>query len=430
MRGDLYDKWRIGMSYNEKKIKLNELYLDQKNPRFSPAKNQREAVQAMLNDQGDKIVNLAADIYEYGLNPSSRLIVFLEKGKFIDGDGNRRLTALKILETPALTDGIPRIRKKIDEVLRKKGNLPKELNCVVFKNRQSAHHWILINHDGEQEGRGQIKWSPEQKDRFEGRASVGLEALDKLLSQRLISSADKEKINKTTLDRLLGFKGVKEKIGISKNGTEFTFKDMESLQKVVLGLRNKAVDEVYTAEKGEKFANELISSSASTTGTKDESIAVQIEEVDEKTAGNRSKRVVKDEHNVFGGILSLRTGHVNNLYRDIESLYGFYTKEKAKLSKDFIVLFRMSLRILAETAAKDARLSLADYLTQNFDEAKKGLNKNDKTTLSNQNVEKSKIVQLFQTGAHDYSNSKNEEQALAMSIILGQILRLSHGKSK
>jgi hypothetical protein len=88
----------------------------------------------------------------------------------------------------------------------------------------------------------------------------------------------------------------------------------------------------------------------------------------------------------------------------------------------------MAIRLLAETAAKEINSSLQDLLLNNFDAAKSGLSKDIKTTLSSQSVEKGKIVQLFQTGAHDYANSKNEEQAIAMSIILGEILKITHGK--
>jgi hypothetical protein len=90
----------------------------------------------------------------------------------------------------------------------------------------------------------------------------------------------------------------------------------------------------------------------------------------------------------------------------------------------------MALRLLAETAANDVNERLEDYLNHRFNEAKKCLNADIKTTLSSQNVTSTNIVQLFQTGAHDYKNSKNEEQALAMSIILGGILKISHGKQQ
>ena len=73
-------------NYEVREVRVSEILLDQKNPRFPPVGNQREAIQAMLKDQGQKIVNLASEIYQNGLNPSSRLILFKEGEKYIDGD--------------------------------------------------------------------------------------------------------------------------------------------------------------------------------------------------------------------------------------------------------------------------------------------------------------------------------------------------------
>ena len=119
-------------NYLEQTINVSDIYLDQSNPRFPPVTSQREAIQVMLKDQGDKIITLASDIYQNGLNPSSKLILFIEGDKYIDGDGNRRLTALKILETPSLADSEPRIRKKIDAILKGGGAIPAEVSCVIF----------------------------------------------------------------------------------------------------------------------------------------------------------------------------------------------------------------------------------------------------------------------------------------------------------
>lgn len=146
------------------------------------------------------------------------------------------------------------------------------------------------------------------------------------------------------------------------------------------------------------------------------------------TSHSRTKRSTQKSLVPFGGHLSLNSGVVNHLYRDIERLYKFYQDEMQQHSKHFIVLFRMPLRLLAETAASDMATTIEEYLKNGFDDAKKTLDTNNKTTLSNQNVNKSSIVQLFQTGAHNYTNCLNEEQAIAMSIILGAMLTKSHGK--
>jgi hypothetical protein len=196
---------------------------------------------------------------------------------------------------------------------------------------------------------------------------------------------------------------------------------------VVLGLRDKKVDEVYTATKGEGFVKNILSAASAANSSASQSSASVGNNISNQ-GGSRSRRKKNASLTVFGGVLSLKPGHVNNLYRDIESIYNFYLADKLVLSEDFIVIFRMSLRMLAETAAKEKGSFLKDFLVDNFDQAKGTLDQNTKTSLANQSVEKNKIVQLFQTGAHDYTNSKNEEQALAMSIILGSILNITHRK--
>lgn len=418
-------------SHKEQIFKISGISLDQENPRFPPSNSQREAIEAMLRDQGDKIVKLAQDIFLFGLNPSVKLILFKDGSRFIDGDGNRRLTALKILETPSLADSFPKIRKKIDTLVKKAGVVPTEVGCVVFRNREETRHWIEINHGGEQEGRGQINWNPEQKDRFERKPSIGLEALDLLVHGGLVTTDDKAQVNKSTLDRLLSFKEVKSELAISKNGGHYRFGNIEDLKKVVLNLRGSKVDEVYTAEKGKKFLQDAISVRESGDFGPDKSGSANLGKSDTESSvnGKRSPRTKTPSISVFGGNLSLKSGHVNNLYRDVDSIYSFYQAEKERLSKDFIVIFRMSLRLLAETAAKEVNANLSEYLKDNFDDAKRSLDSNGKTTLSSQSVNKNMIVQLLQTGAHDYDSSKNEEQAVALSIILGAILAITHRKN-
>ena len=215
-------------TYTEAMVKVSEVYLDQENPRFPPVNSQREAVQTMLKDQGDAIIILASDIYQNGLNPSSKMILFKKKNSYIDGDGNRRLTALKILETPSLCDTEPKFRKKIDALLKKNGAIPSKISCVIFNGREDAKHWISINHSGRQDGKGQIPWDAEQKNRFEGKYSIGLQALDLLLHRNLITSEDKSRVNKSTLDRLLEYSTVKSKLSIVKQGDHYSFDDINN----------------------------------------------------------------------------------------------------------------------------------------------------------------------------------------------------------
>lgn len=143
----------------------------------------------------------------------------------------------------------------------------------------------------------------------------------------------------------------------------------------------------------------------------------------------QSRRTTKKGVELFGGKLYLHMGTTSDLYRDIVDLYTFYTDRKDKLSPTFHSLIRMSLRLLCETAAKEKNYSKIDnYLKKHYAEAKKNLDQDMKTTLSNQGVDDTKILQLLHTGAHNYKSSSNIDQTVALSIIIGEILTITHGK--
>ena len=131
----------------------------------------------------------------------------------------------------------------------------------------------------------------------------------------------------------------------------------------------------------------------------------------------------------FGKELVLKKGDTNSIYMDILDLHNFYLKNIEKLSKNFPAIIRMILRLLVESATSENQ-KIADYVNKNFSEAKKSLTQDQKTTLSNNNItEAQNLIQLLQSGAHDYANSANFEQTIAMSIIIGAMLNITHLKS-
>ena len=144
----------------------------------------------------------------------------------------------------------------------------------------------------------------------------------------------------------------------------------------------------------------------------------------------QSRRTTKNISEIFGGKLYLRISEVSDLYRDIVDLYGFYLKNKESLSKTFPSIIRMSLRLLCESAAKDKNSKLDSYIKNHFANAKSKLDQNIKTTLANQNVKEETLVQLLHTGAHNYNSSNNIEQTIAISIMVGAIITLTHGKDE
>ncbi|WFS62319.1 hypothetical protein LF599_16910 [Pseudodesulfovibrio thermohalotolerans] len=142
----------------------------------------------------------------------------------------------------------------------------------------------------------------------------------------------------------------------------------------------------------------------------------------------KTRRTKAEKQHLFGGKLFLEKGIVNNLYCDIDDTYNFYLDNQDTLSDTYSGIIRMTLRLLAEAAGNDENLKMDKYLRKYFDAGKKMLTLNEKTFISNQSVSENKLVQLLQTGAHNYIDSTNMDQTRAVSIVLGKILTLSHGK--
>lgn len=91
-----------------KNLKIDQLKLDLLNPRIGKAAGQHEVMQAIINEQGHKLVNLADSIIvNNSLNPMDRLLVTKDDdGKYIVLEGNRRALALKLLSNPVALTGL------------------------------------------------------------------------------------------------------------------------------------------------------------------------------------------------------------------------------------------------------------------------------------------------------------------------------------
>lgn len=221
-----------------------------------------------------------------------------------------------------------------------------------------------------------------------------------------------------------------------KDGGLYSTHNNEEGRLVLSDISTKVENKVITTRKNrgkvlevlEPASQELIDQNKQ---KKPKATNIEFDEPKEvKKKKRQSKRTSKSNSILFGGSLYLRIGEASDLYRDIVDLYQYYLKEKARLSTTFPSLIRMALRLLCESAAKDKGIKFDNYLRNNFDEAKQTLSQDIKTTLSNQNISKSSIIQLLHTGAHSYASSKNTEQTIALSIIVGAIITMTHGRDE
>ncbi len=145
-------------------ITIEQFLLDEENPRHLPTHSQREAIAAMIQEQGAKLVKLARDIVEHGASPIDKLIVVRRGSNYSVLEGNRRVLVMKLLNNPELARDTE--LEKAFLKLSKSATVPKTLEAAVFPSAKAARHWIQLRHDGESGGAGVIRWGAAQRSRF------------------------------------------------------------------------------------------------------------------------------------------------------------------------------------------------------------------------------------------------------------------------
>jgi hypothetical protein len=171
-------------------IPLRNLLVDDENPRIDVDEieiDQDNVLKQLLIQEKDTVLNLAEDIVEHGLDPSSLPIVMKEDedlDEYLVLEGNRRIAALKVLTKPELAPA------KLGEQFRAKfvkladkysGSHDPQIECVVVEGREDAQHWIILRHTGKNKGVGTVDWSAKQRARYEesiGRPRPGLRVLE------------------------------------------------------------------------------------------------------------------------------------------------------------------------------------------------------------------------------------------------------------
>ncbi len=215
------------MVTNSLPIVFTNIFLDTENPRHDASGSQPELMEAMVQSQNRKLLKLAEDIVENGLGPEPFYVMPYDssRDKFIVLEGNRRLTALKLLHNPSsLPESTqPFFKKKIKELSKKFSKKPiSEVQCIVFNNRAAARRWIELKHTGENEGAGTVAWDAISKRRFEAFKkghTPELQVIEFILKEGNLDEAQKKlfaAIPVTTVKRLIDMPEVRKALGLYK----------------------------------------------------------------------------------------------------------------------------------------------------------------------------------------------------------------------
>jgi|SRR5579859_1147831 len=251
-----------------------DLLIDELNPRLEqPNVGQHKALQELARFLGRRLQVLAKDIVDYGIDPATLPIVMKhgeERGRYVVLEGNRRLAALRALESPeAIADAVqPAVLTAIRKLSKQYQDNPiEEIECVVVKDREEARHWIELRHTGVNDGAGVIGWVPYEVDRFRARGGPGgirNQAIDFLVRRGELTREERAGRWGSTLDRLLRNSTFREQLGLEMSDKTLTVLGDEAstakaLKRVVSDLQSKKikVGDVYRKAQIEAYAKTL-----------------------------------------------------------------------------------------------------------------------------------------------------------------------------
>lgn len=300
--------------YRDERLLLSSLKLDPTNPRHPEFESQREIIEWMTSGSGrigEKLVTLAKDIARFGLNPSDRVMVVpddKEKGQFTVLEGNRRLTAVKLLNDPDIAP-TNQWKKRFSKLRPSDYSPIRRISCTMFDDEEMAFHFVELRHLGESGGAGIVPWEAEQKARHDQRLQrrsrhhKALAVLDFIRDSEEIDADTKSYAGQgfpiTTLDRVLSDREFRDFLGLKVNSDgEICFgieprEAIKPISKVIkdFGSGKKNVRHVINKQKRDHYKNSF----------KDKSIPshikvlaepVRVVEADSLLAGKSRKIVV------------------------------------------------------------------------------------------------------------------------------------------
>lgn len=144
-------------------VSIDDILLDEKNPRIRSGSNQNDCIEKVLRKE-EHMLRLMESIAKDGLSTAQILVSSSDiSGKWIVKDGNRRITALKLLNNPSLCVN-ETLRNKIIKLKTLPGiKIPNAVDCLSSDNADSIAQELLLRHSGELNGVGQIGWSAYMK---------------------------------------------------------------------------------------------------------------------------------------------------------------------------------------------------------------------------------------------------------------------------
>jgi hypothetical protein len=371
----------------QREVSITNLLLDLENPRLAEGQQtQPHTIQAMLRAEGPKTLTLAKSIAGEGLSPIERLLVMPSADnakRLIVLEGNRRVTALKILAEPTLAEPAltaPQMKRlrKWSAQYRNRGEIER-VPCTIFASRDEASQWIERRHRGDQGGAGIVRWGATEAARFDarrrGKSPPELQVLDYIAEHASLDANTREKLSNvsiTNLKRLVADESVRRALGLRLEGgvLSTSYSDEETvkgLTRIVRDLANDQlkVTDIYTAADRRRYI-------AGFEAHERPSAAKQLSEMrpliseGPPASGGASRGDKRETQGRYRGprkttipascSLSLKNARLSNIYRELRRLHV------EEYPNAISVLLRVFVELSADLAIEKANLMPAQQL--------------------------------------------------------------------
>lgn len=139
-------------------VSVKDLFLDVSNARIRSGADQSDCIARIAVGKEDQLVALASDIAENGLSTTPILVRPEGTGQFVVWDGNRRVTALKLLNKPSLAPTAS-LKRRFEAIKAKHPRTPSKIEVLASSNREALIKEVVSRHGGAQQGVGQLDWN-------------------------------------------------------------------------------------------------------------------------------------------------------------------------------------------------------------------------------------------------------------------------------
>ena len=463
-------------------LKITDLNLWDENPRFPEEyfnKPESELIEYIFNKKGEKekIIELAKSIIEnFDIVPWEKLIVWDSGRKKVTLEGNRRLMVYKLLLNPNLISD-SKIKKIFSEGQAKtKIANDFSVECLVTKDKEYGLRYVELKHLE----KGYKGWGESERNNFRRRRGRKNEEviikteIDKRVKDLNIPQEIKDKIlghgYVTTFYRVTTTSPAKDFFGYEIKGEQLEIKDPKfnkKLKVIIWNLLNKkAYKELFeelndgekdklnsrTLNKSENIAKYLQSitdkdikrAEKEISGSVKETVNIFGEKTKEIQLIEKSPRktpITKQKDLIFGRILSLKSGPVNDLYTGICLIYDQNKDNDTNLRKIYPIL-GMSMRLILEVAGReyfrnDPEKQKKDQLWPDF---LKVVKKEFRKKVTQQKLNYLSLTQSWLKDSKTFEGPigkwahghlpANKTEILQASYIVGDILEFYFGKNK